>query len=512
MKKILVVFLFILGSNTTYSQNLKIDSLKKVLLKTEEDSNKVKLLDKLSFQLSNVDPTQGLKYANEALDLARKIKWTKGIGLAYFDLGINYTKFSKFDESLLNFELALKEFQNIRDIKCISATYSNIGLLYKSRSDYKNALDYSFKALKLDDYLDPLSKAILLENIGTIYLEQKNYDKTKEYYAQAIVVYKKLNNIAGISRNLTNTAIMLDEAKRYDEALKNHFEALEINTKIPNKNGIQISYSNIGYVYSHKKDYANALKYQNLALDLSKELNFKQYIAINYGNIGETYYYAGTDSLYSNSTQKRNHNLNLSVENLNKAIKLCKEIQFTGPQLEFTQFLSDAYFALNKHYNSLLTLKEVKKLQDSELVYQNELEIKKLESQHELDLKDKELIIKNKEVIIAQLNAENERNDKIILASLILLIVAISIRIVYKLRKRNQQQKDKLSSIAKVQAHDIRGPLASILGLINMFNTENYTDPNNAKVIEYLRKSSNDLDHVIKKIIQEASEKEELGN
>ena len=84
-----------------------IDSLLQQLGKLKEDTNKVNLLDKIStFYLEN-DIQKQVQYANQELELAKKIGWEKGQAMAYAMLGEGY---SFLQENQKGLELALKGY------------------------------------------------------------------------------------------------------------------------------------------------------------------------------------------------------------------------------------------------------------------------------------------------------------------------------------------------------------------------------------------------------------------
>ena len=60
-------------------------------------------------------------------------------------------------------------------------------------------------------------------------------------------------------------------------------------------------------------------------------------------------------------------------------------------------------------------------------------------------------------------------------------------------------------------AHKLRAPVASILGLIKLFGDDQITDEERSIVIEKLKKSNSDLDEVIRSI-KEMLEEGEGGN
>jgi PAS domain S-box-containing protein len=63
------------------------------------------------------------------------------------------------------------------------------------------------------------------------------------------------------------------------------------------------------------------------------------------------------------------------------------------------------------------------------------------------------------------------------------------------------KQKDQLMEIAQINAHEIRRPIATILGLINLINRNAIVDKGNLEVLEHLETATTELDAVIKRII-----------
>lgn len=64
-----------------------------------------------------------------------------------------------------------------------------------------------------------------------------------------------------------------------------------------------------------------------------------------------------------------------------------------------------------------------------------------------------------------------------------------------------QVKNNKLSEIAFISSHEIRKPVATILGLINLIESQVQFDPKHAELFEYLKFTSNQLDEVIHTIV-----------
>ncbi len=76
----------------------------------------------------------------------------------------------------------------------------------------------------------------------------------------------------------------------------------------------------------------------------------------------------------------------------------------------------------------------------------------------------------------------------------------------HRLRNQNEQLKE----IAWISSHDIRRPVASILGLISLYDQENAAEPFNREIINLLHVSTRELDKVIRKIVYKTYEVDEM--
>lgn len=64
------------------------------------------------------------------------------------------------------------------------------------------------------------------------------------------------------------------------------------------------------------------------------------------------------------------------------------------------------------------------------------------------------------------------------------------------------QQNEKLREIAWMQSHEIRAPLARIMGLINLLNNNKNQDINLGEILGYITSSAHQMDDIIKKIVR----------
>ncbi|MBL7718985.1 MAG: PAS domain S-box protein [Flavipsychrobacter sp.] len=70
---------------------------------------------------------------------------------------------------------------------------------------------------------------------------------------------------------------------------------------------------------------------------------------------------------------------------------------------------------------------------------------------------------------------------------------------------RIEEQNKKLTDIAWLQSHKVRGPVATIMGLVRLFNYENPADPENQKILEGIEYATTGLDDIIREVVEKTT-------
>jgi signal transduction histidine kinase len=63
---------------------------------------------------------------------------------------------------------------------------------------------------------------------------------------------------------------------------------------------------------------------------------------------------------------------------------------------------------------------------------------------------------------------------------------------------------ERLQNIASISSHELRRPVATMLGLINIFDRKNFYNPTNKEIIEHLLTVGKEIDDVIRQIASNA--------
>ncbi len=504
-KLIFCLTLIILNVTSVKAQQLQIviDSLQRKLESCKTDTSKIKILDALSFSLSKIDPNKGLTFAIRLKELATTINNRHGLAAAYSNLGLNYTAKCEYKQAIPCYLNSIKVFKNLGNKKGEGTVLSNLSLLFLNQSEYVKSLEYAFNALAiLESINDHSTIALVQENIGTVYLEQKQFQKALYFYSLAYKNYQKNSDLAKMARVIGNKGIILNEKGEYTGALKCHFLALKNNQIKGLKRSEQINLANIAITYDHLKCYDKAIDYHLKALKISKQLKDKKSISINSGNTGEVYLKIASQT---KNLQSRNVNLKKGITFLKNAINICREINFKGPLIEFNKYLSDAYAMVGMYKPALNEYKEFTRIKDSAYAKETAMEIASLETKRELELKNKEITLNKQQKEILLLEAKNKKNEKIIyLIGIGFLSTLVFIMFTF-IRQRLQAHRKVLRDIAYTQSHVVRAPLARILGLINVIDYANPSDKDNEIILKYIRDSAIELDVVINNIVNKSS-------
>jgi PAS domain S-box-containing protein len=86
------------------------------------------------------------------------------------------------------------------------------------------------------------------------------------------------------------------------------------------------------------------------------------------------------------------------------------------------------------------------------------------------------------------------------------LIVANNITDRRKAQNKMEAQNKQLKEIAQISSHDLRGPVASILGLVSLFDESNADINLNKQIIKHLESCAKDMDKVIHTIVKKTYE------
>ncbi len=271
----LIVFLFFPLAN---AQTVAIDSLTRLLdAHHQNDTTKVNLLNETAYAYWNVLPAKTEAMAKDALILAQKLDYKKGIAEANRVIGIgtwmqgNYEKTSEYA-----FE-ALRIYQEIGSQEGLAKVYSLIGVVYDDQNQYEKALEYHGKALEMSVLArDSLRMATSANNIGAVYYRMEQYDQSIQYFQQAMDIRMRLKDLRGVAETMSNIGAVYRIKGDFGRAADFVNESLKIKKDINDQNGQITSLQQLAGLYYDRQMYEQAEPYYLQALQIALDLDIRK--------------------------------------------------------------------------------------------------------------------------------------------------------------------------------------------------------------------------------------------
>ena len=299
------IFLFAIICKTSFTQNEEIDSLKRLVRISNDDTSKILVLNKIArqyFLLSKHDSS--FYYCNQIRVLSEKqlIKfpnsgnltsaYQRGISMSYNVYGLNYSSMGDYSKALYYLNLSLELSQKINDKKGIAAAYGNIGNVYYEQGRYPEALNVFLITLKIrEEIKDKRGMANSFLSLGNVYGFTRNYDLSLKYYYKALVLFEELKDRYSMAGTYSNIAGIYTGKKYYEQALKMYYSYLEIMIEFEDQQSIASTHGNIGNILVYQEKYENALQEYLQALTIYETIDDKSGIALSNINVGEAYFH-----------------------------------------------------------------------------------------------------------------------------------------------------------------------------------------------------------------------------
>ncbi|MES2411800.1 MAG: tetratricopeptide repeat protein [Bacteroidota bacterium] len=484
VKSLSLCFLLI-SSVISWSQNHTADSLVSVLQKAKNDIDRAQLLNAIADEYKSSDPKLMFQFANQALQLAVKIKFKAAEGNAYLNLGNANIITGNYPVALQNFSNAQTIFEkelernpaNTKELRnSLARAYGSIGIVFSEQSSYAKALQYELKALKIYEETKNLEKsARLYNNIGIVYKAQDEDFKALDYFVKGLKIQEKIGDeTVGITT--TNIGNIYLNQRNFPKALEYYTKAQRLFVKYPNPRGLGELYNNLGLYYKMTNNPSEALKTFDKAIAAFTSIEDK------FG-ISDTYFYIGEIYLEQNK-------LDEALSSTNKSLALAKELEVIEQVQNAEKRLSEIYEKKHNTEESLRHFKLYSIAKDSVANAENIRNGVRAEMNFEFDKKEA-LQKKEQEKRELVYNEQSKRHQQqIFFVVLFILLVFGIIFLIYnrlQLKKTLTLQKE-LAEYEQKALHLQMNPhfVFNCLGSISSFIVQNGTD----SAIKYLSKFS----------------------
>lgn len=363
------------------------DSLEKLLETTENDSQRVQLLNKISNRMWRMDPPKSIEYSKEALALAEKIN-------------------DKYGEVVAS--------------RLLASAYGFSG-------QHKESLEYGLRALKGGELLNDTTQVRRsLYALGYTYLALDENEKALRTISRIWDLVKNKNDERKKANALHHLGLVHNAMEDYQQVIRYSQQALDISERIGNQSQVTYSLGLLGLAYRNLKQPKKALDYFLRSVQMSEEKGDKLGLIYGYCDLGITYRELG--------------DIPNSLLFLKKSLKLTQEIHFSDELITIYEELAKSYELVTDYENALESFKKFKGYSDSLYSEKNAQKIAELVAEHELaqEAREKEIELLKKDNEIQELNLNRQmwlRNFLISIALLSIVIAALVYKF-YQAKKR----------------------------------------------------------------------------
>lgn len=442
------------------------DSLKLVFNSIANDSNKVKTAFQISKRYWYSNPDSAEVYAQKGLQLARSIHFRKG------------------------------------EADCLNS----LSAVFWMQRNYPAALDYTLQNLDIRHEIgDKIGIFNASNNLGLIYYETKKYDFALRYSKEASSIANELKDSKKIAKASVNLGLIYYQLKDTASAYSNYKKALKYFLVLKDTMELSYLYFNLGELFQENKP-ATAILYFQKALVLAEKQDNKELIPAclqvladekrKTGNPDEAIV-LGKRALAIATEIKNLKVMDLSAQTLYRAYREKRDF---GKSLEY-------YIIANNAQDSMLNEKKIAEMSD-------------LKYNFELKQKQKQIELLERDKIITQKNAQNQRLIfyleifALIIAGLVLFGLYRNFRLRREKAERASYEKMLIEAKEKAEendrlktaflcnmSHEIRTPMNAIIGFTDLLVRQDVSTEKQKRYSMLIKDRTVDLLHIIEDIL-----------
>ena len=359
--------------------------------------------------------------------------------------------------------------------------------------------------------------------MGLLLVEEKKYKDAREYFKKALEIRTKLNDIVGMSSVLSKIGDACVKEGSINAGLDYEFQSLKLATSIDNRLAINYVYAKIGYIYMLLNKQKEAEEYLTKAEDLSREIRSANLMVDVYKYKRELYLAKKDLPLVTVYTKRydtlKDSLFNASVSNRISILQNMYELNAKKHEIELqnTKLLAQQ--------NEIRQGKEVLIVIASSLgilvilvvlVLRNFVKIKLLNqeatqqnsdlkaSKDEIEAQNEELALTNEEVM-SQRDVLSLQNTKLDEARELIKEQNEKIKGQNKKLKKKVQKRtielteyiQQLEQFTFISSHNLRAPVARILGLGNLLDLKGVTAEDKTNIHLGLVATAREIDRVV---------------
>ncbi len=432
-KTCLLLFVTFLADNYKYAAGQNphyfADSLITLLSNIDESVEKVSYYNKLAVHFKDSDPDRALYYSRQALSLGNKLQSVESCALTNKIMGEIFEDKHNYQPSINYYLISIKHYKTIEDNLQLAILYNKLGHIYiTNQYDYEQGMAYFKLALQHAEKINALKEiASSINSIGGIYYYQKDYDRAFTYFRDALKIREELGDEIDIAASLNNIGEIHRLKGNFVQAQDYYNQAIKLNEKHRHLKHLAINYLNTGLIYSATADTQKARNF------------FMQSISLNTQN-------KDTIALIRVLTELGNHfnkynQYDSSLLVFQQVMNVSKENHLLEGQRDAGLGLSIAHEGKGNLKKAIDNYRLFTQIKDSLFVKTKADQLDELHTRFSLDLKEKELELKDNEIALLQREQKIFYFRQLLLLLSLLLLIIFTIFVYSKLQSKHKKNR-----------------------------------------------------------------------
>ncbi|MBL0742527.1 tetratricopeptide repeat protein [Chryseolinea lacunae] len=496
MKFSFIILFIVASTGIGQAQFALPDSIQQRFAGVPRDSVYVTKLNSLATHYLKTNPTASRRIASYVINVSSNIKFTRGYARALTVMGNSYWYEGIYEFAQNYYLLAARQYLSIQDSVGLSGVYNNIGEVNKRLGEQERALEYLQRSMELKR--NDSTRALTLYNIGELYINLKQYGTAEEYINQSLTLAQMNRDERVIAYDHWSIARISVERKDFSKAFREFELAEDAWIRLGETRSLIQTYEDMAYAYRVLHKIEDARTYLNRASALASKLQvpdlrisiYMEYSRLDSarGNYAGAYHYltrhnALKDSVYSLLKSEQ-------IERV-QAIYETEIRERENRELRIEKELKDAQLSAQKKTIAAVSAGLLITIVFALILFRQRRKI--LHANKDLKEKNEE-IHEQKSAIEMQAASVQKLNET---------LQELNRTLEGRIDERSRQllvQNQKVAEYTFMNAHKLRAPVASMLGLISLIQQ---ADPTEHEIIlKHLKTCGEQLDRVIREISQ----------
>ena len=275
MKKIILLFCFIVSIQTAFAQKSNVDSILQKVAVEKDDDKKFDLLVSIVGTEINNSPewciATGLKLLNQSQNGNKNIE----TAVAYSFLGQGYRLLGNSIKALDYHHKAIAAAEKTSSLSLLAFAENQTGHIYRDREEYDKAASiYLSSTAHADKGKNEKIKAWAPSNLGAVYLATNNLDSSLMYSQRAYEIFVRLKIISNNVFLFTNLGGVHSKMGNAPLAVSYFNMAINQSTGTPNIRYLNMAYSGLAEHYKRINQIDSCAFYARKAIAVVNNTTF----------------------------------------------------------------------------------------------------------------------------------------------------------------------------------------------------------------------------------------------